>query len=189
MARTKPKLIILSAPSGTGKTTLCERLVKEFPQIAISISTTTRPKRDYETDGVHYHFVTEDQFSKKIAKNEFAEWADVHGRRYGTTTATVDALLKQGKCVLFDIDVQGALNLRKRYGQQTLLIFIHPPSMDELRSRLEKRKSETSESIETRMRNAYNELGWSGKFDHQITNDNLERAYQDLKNIVQKECL
>ncbi len=183
------RLIVLSAPSGAGKSTICQRLVAEFPQIRLSISTTTRPRRPAETDGVHYHFVSQQVFEQKITRNEFAEWAEVHGNRYGTAVATIEGFLKQGKHVLFDIDVQGAMNLRKRYGKRTLLIFILPPSMEELRSRLEGRKSDSPAVIEKRMQNAYSEVGWSKTFDHQITNDNLERAYAELVQILRKECL
>jgi len=184
-----PRLIVLSAPSGAGKSTICQRLVAEFPQIQLSISTTTRPQRPAEMDGVHYHFVNQQTFEQKIAKNDFAEWAEVHGNRYGTAVATIEDFLKQGKHVLFDIDVQGAMNLRKRYGKRTLLVFILPPSMEELRSRLEGRKSDAPAVIEKRMKNAYSEVGWSKQFDHQITNDNLERAYAELVQILRKECL
>lgn len=184
-----PRLIVLSAPSGAGKSTLCDRLIQEYPSIKLSISTTTRARRDYETDGVHYHFATRPEFEEKAKKGEFAEWAQVHDNLYGTAISTIDNFLKDGKHVLFDIDVQGAMNLKKRYGARTLLIFVHPPSMDELKARLTKRKSESSRSIETRLRNAYDEIRWSGKFDHQITNDDLDRAYAELKQIIQKECL
>jgi guanylate kinase len=183
------RLIVLSAPSGAGKSTMCQRLVAEFPQIRLSISTTTRPRRPAETDGVHYHFVSPETFEQKIANNEFAEWAEVHGNRYGTAVATIDGFLKQGKHVLFDIDVQGAMNLRKRYGKRTLLVVMLPPSMEELRSRLEGRKSDSPAVIEKRMKNAYSEVEWSQKFDHQITNDHLERAYAELVQILRKECL
>lgn len=185
---THPRLIVLSAPSGAGKSTLCERLIKQFPKIALSISTTTRKRREYEKNGVHYHFVSPEDFEKKIQKGDFAEWAEVHGNRYGTAVSTIEGFLDQGRHVLFDIDVQGAMNLKKRYGERTLLIFILPPSMEELKTRLTKR-NETSQSIETRLKNAYNEVRWSAKFDHQITNDDLERAYEELKQIIQKECL
>lgn len=184
-----PRLIVLSAPSGAGKSTICQRLVSQFPQIRLSISTTTRPRRPAEADGVHYHFVSTETFEQKIANNEFAEWAEVHGNRYGTAVATIEGFLKQGKHVLFDIDVQGAMNLRKRYGKRTLLVFILPPSMEELRSRLEGRKSDSPAVIEKRMKNAYSELEWSQKFDYQITNDHLERAYAELVQILRKECL
>ncbi len=185
----KPRLLIVSAPSGAGKTTLCERLIAEFPQVCLSISTTTRPIRHYEKHGVHYHFVSPEEFQKKIDKGDFAEWAEVHGKRYGTDRKVIDDCLKAGMNVLFDIDVQGAMNLKKQYGNRTVLIFIEPPSLQELETRLRNRKGDSSTSIETRLRNAYNELQWSRKFDYQIVNDDLERAYRQLREIVERECL
>jgi guanylate kinase len=182
--------VVISAPSGAGKTTLCERLIHEFgTQITLSISTTTRPRRPYETEGVHYFFVSKEVFQAKVARGEFAEWAEVHQNLYGTARSTIDSCLKAGKHVLFDIDVQGAINLRAQYGPRTLLIFIHPPSVEVLQERLTKRKGDSLPAIETRLRNAYSELEWSGKFDYQITNDELERAYRELKEIVKRECL
>lgn len=185
----KPRLLIVSAPSGAGKTTLCERLIAEFPQVCLSISTTTRPIRHYEKEGVHYHFVTPEEFQKKVDKGDFAEWAEVHGKRYGTDRKVIDDCLKAGMNVLFDIDVQGAMNLKQQYGNRTVLIFIEPPSLQELETRLRNRKGDSSTSIETRLRNAYNELQWSRKFDYQIVNDDLERAYRQLREIVERECL
>lgn len=186
----KPRLIVVSAPSGAGKTTLCERLIAEFKEkIVLSISTTTRAIRPYEKEGTHYFFVSREEFQKRIDRGEFAEWAHVHKNLYGTARSTIDSNLKQGKHVLFDIDVQGAMNLRAQYGKRVLLVFIHPPSLEVLKERLTKRQDGTSTSIETRLQNAYNELEWSPKFDHQIVNDQLERAYGELKGIVQRECL
>jgi guanylate kinase len=186
----KPRLIVISAPSGAGKTTLCERLMAEFgDRITLSISTTTRAIRPYEQEGVHYFFVTPEEFRAKIDRGEFAEWAEVHKNLYGTARKTIENCLTAGKHVLFDIDVQGAMSLRSQYGERVLLIFIHPPSLEVLQERLSKRKDGSSTSIETRLRNAYNELEWSRKFDHQITNDDLERAYRELKEIVKRECL
>lgn len=188
-ARKLPRLIILSAPSGAGKTTLCERLIQEFPDtIKLSISTTTRAKRPYEQEGTHYFFVTREEFDKRVQANEFAEWAEVHGNRYGTSKRTVEKFLAEGKNVLFDIDVQGAMSLKKLYPDRVLLIFVLPPSLEELEKRLRARKSDPGQSIETRLRNAYNELGWSEKFDFRITNDDLARAYQELKALVKREC-
>ncbi|MBY0369617.1 guanylate kinase [bacterium] len=185
----QPRLLIIAAPSGAGKTTLCERLVRENPKIQLSISTTTRAQRPYEQPGVHYHFVSPEAFQKKIDAGDFAEWAEVHGRRYGTDRKVIDQALTAGKHVLFDIDVQGAMNLRKLYGNRTVLVFINPPSLEILEERLRNRKGDSAASIETRLRNAYNELAWKDKFDHQIVNDDLERAYSDLLRIVKKECL
>lgn len=184
-----PRLVVISAPSGAGKTTLSSMLLKEFPQLQRSVSTTTRAKRPNEIEGTHYHFVDDATFQAKINQNLFAEWALVHGKRYGTTRSTVDSLLAQGKNPVFDIDVQGAMNLQALYGDRVLLIFIHPPSMEALKDRLVQRKGDSAESIENRIHNAYSEIRWSQKYDYQIINDNLERAFQELKTIVQRECL
>jgi len=185
---THPKLIIISAPSGAGKTTLCELLLRDFPLIRQSISTTTRPRRPHEIHGQHYFFISPSEFELKKNQQEFAEWAEVHGNFYGTSTQTIDSFLKQGKHVLFAIDVQGALALKKLYPERALLIFVHPPSMEELHQRLMKRQGDSPEAIEKRMKNAYTEVAWSQKFDYQIINDQLDRAYGQLKAIIQKEC-
>lgn len=184
-----PRLVVISAPSGAGKTTLSSMLLKEFPQLKRSVSTTTRPIRPNEIEGTHYHFVDDLTFQDKIHKNQFAEWALVHGKRYGTTRATVESLLNQGYHPVFDIDVQGAMNLKALYGDRVLLIFIHPPSMEALKERLIQRKGDSAESIENRLKNAYIEIQWSQKYDYQIINDNLETAFQKLKKIIQQECL
>lgn len=184
----QPRLIIIAAPSGAGKTTLCDMLLKEFPNITLSISTTTRAKRPYEEEAKHYYFVTPEEFQKKIDAGQFAEWATVHDNLYGTWKAAIDKALAKGQHLLFDIDVQGAFSLKKSYGNRTLLIFIQPPSMEELQKRLVGRKGDTPASIEKRLQNAYNELAWSQKFDFQITNDNLQKAYANLRQIILQEC-
>ncbi|NBV51419.1 guanylate kinase [bacterium] len=184
----QPRLIIISAPSGAGKTTLCDLLLKDFSQIQQSVSTTTRPQRPHEINGQHYFFITSEEFEKKKLAGEFAEWAEVHGNFYGTRKQTVDGLLAAGKHVLFAIDVQGALNLKKLYPTRALLIFVHPPSIEELQNRLIQRKGDAPEAIAKRLQNAYTEISWSQKFDYQITNDDLKKAYQQLKDIIQREC-
>ncbi len=185
----QPRLLIVSAPSGAGKTTLCERVIKEHPRVALSVSTTTRPIRPYEKEGVHYHFVERSVFEQKVARGDFAEWAEVHGKLYGSDRSVIDRALSEGKHLLFDIDVQGALALRKLYGARTLLIFIEPPSFETLAGRLRARKSDSPEVIEMRLKNAYDELQWSRNFDYQIVNDDLENAYQELRAIIERECL
>jgi len=186
---TQPRLLIISAPSGAGKTTLCEMLIKEFSSIRLSISTTTRPPRPYEKEGVHYFFVPVSEFQRRIDAGDFAEWAEVHGNRYGTSKTAIDRALKDGKHLLFDIDVQGAMNLKKQFGGRAVLIFIHPPSMKVLQARLLARKGDSLPSIESRLQNAYNELEWSKSFDYQITNDDLTTAYRELSEIIKKECV
>ncbi len=184
----QPRLIIISAPSGAGKTTLCELLLRDFSNIQQSISTTTRPRRPHESHGQHYFFISQKEFDSKREQQEFAEWAEVHGNLYGTSKETIHSLLSQGKHVLFAIDVQGALALKKLYPERALLIFIHPPSMEELHQRLQRRQGDSPEAIEKRMKNAYNEVAWSQKFDYQIINDQLDKAYSQLKAIIRKEC-
>ena len=134
-------------------------------------------------------FLSEEEFQQKIKDSEFAEWAKVHDHHYGTPKSNIEEALSQGHHLLFDIDVQGAMNLKKLYKERVLLIFVLPPSVEELRDRLEKRQGDSATAIETRLQNAYNELAWSSKFDYQITNDNLDSAYLKLKAIIQKECL
>ena len=185
----QPRLVVISAPSGAGKTTLSSMLLNEFSQLQRSVSTTTRAKRDNEKTGIHYFFVDDKTFQNKIENSEFAEWAEVHGRRYGTSKQTIETILKSGKHPVFDIDVKGAMNLRDIYGDRVLLIFIHPPSMEILKERLTTRSLDSLDSIENRLKNAYSEIEWSRKYDYQIINDELKKAYDQLKKIIQKECL
>mgnify|MGYP000588405240 CR=1 FL=1 len=188
MSLKEKRLIILSAPSGAGKTTLCDRLLKDFKNIRLSVSSTTRPKRPYEIDGTHYFFLTPEEFEKKEKTGDFAEWAVVHSNRYGTSKSMIEGFFKAGFHVLFDIDVQGAVNLQKLYGERALLIFIHPPSLEVLAQRLRDRKGDTAEVIERRLQNALAEIQYSTSFDYEITNDNLEEAYHQLKKIIIEEC-
>ncbi len=158
------------------------------PQFKLSVSTTTRAIRPGEENEKHYYFVSQNQFQEKIDRGDFVEWAEVHGNRYGTDRLVIDRALAKGKHVVFAIDVQGAMSLQKEYSNRTLLIFIEPPSLEILEERLRNRQ-EGAQSIETRLRNAYDELKWSPKFDYRIVNDDLERAYRQLREIVERECL
>jgi guanylate kinase len=182
------RLLVVSAPSGAGKTTLCDMILKEFPNVALSVSATTREKRPNEKEGVHYFFLSPEAFKDKVEKGEFAEWAKVHNHLYGTPKLAIEKWLSHGKHVLFDIDVQGAMSLLQLYGDRVCLIFILPPPMEELKRRLLDRKGDSLTSIENRLINAYNELEWSKKFDYRVMNDDLESAYRELKEIVKKEC-
>lgn len=184
-----PRLIVISAPSGAGKTTLCQMLLQEFPKICLSISATTRQKRPDEVDGKDYFFLSTAEFEAKKQRGDFAEWANVHGHWYGTPKAEIERRLKEGHHILFAIDVQGAESLLKIYGAKVLRIFISPPSVDELEKRLTSRKQDTAQSIETRLQNAYNELEWAKSFDYQILNQDLKKAYEELKRIYLLECL
>jgi guanylate kinase len=177
-------LIVLSAPSGAGKTTLCKKLLEEFPDVMLSISCTTRARRFNEEDGNDYFFLSREAFEKKISENGFAEWAKVHDNYYGTSHEFVEQAFRSGKSLLLDIDVQGAESLKKAYPKETLRIFISPPSMEALEDRLLGRGTDDSRAIQKRLANARREMEQSKDFDHIIVNDALERAYSELKKIV-----
>lgn len=179
------KLIIFSAPSGAGKTTIVQYLLSIFPEISFSISCTTRPKRENEVDGKDYYFLTEEQFQEKIKNNEFIEYEEVYkGRYYGTLNSEIERLWNQGKHVIFDIDVRGGLNLKKQFKDRALAIFIAPPSLKDLEERLKNRNTENLESLLTRIQKADEELSFAKDFDAVIINDNLEKAQNKAKTLV-----
>lgn len=183
----KGKLLIFSAPSGSGKSTIVSYLMNEHPELnlAFSISATTRPPRGTEKNGVEYLFLTENEFREKIANDEFLEYEEVYpGRFYGTLKAQVERQLENGENVIFDVDVKGGCNIKKHYGQRALSIFIQPPSVAELRRRLEKRATDAPEVIEQRVAKASYELTFADKFDKVIVNDDLEEAEAEALSIV-----
>lgn len=177
---------ILSAPAGTGKTTLVQRLLKEFPSIVASISYTTRQPRKDEIQGVHYHFIDESEFKKKIATDEFLEYVKLYGIYYGTSRQWIRDQQKKGKHIVLVIDTQGALQLKGHF--QAPLIFIRPPSLEILRSRLIQRRTETPQMIQQRLDWAQKELDAAKEYDYEIINDDLEIAYQVFKSIFIAEC-
>jgi guanylate kinase len=179
----KGKLVALSAPSGAGKSTIAKFLLERNPDFKLSISATTRPPRFTETHGVDYYFMSKEEFLKRVERGEFLEYEEVHGNYYGTLKATIDELLSQGATVILDIDVNGALNIKKHY-PDALLIFIKPPSIEELRRRLMSRKTETPESIEKRLQRLPLEYEKAEKFDVQVINDNLEETIQKIEEII-----
>lgn len=180
-------LIVVSSPSGAGKTTLCHRLIDEFPNIVFSVSYTTRPSRRGEEEGVDYHFVDEAAFSGMVAAGEFAEWAEVHGNRYGTTVEAVRQALEGGRHVLFDIDYQGGRQLKAKFEHDAVLVFVLPPSLAELETRLRKRATDEAEVIERRLLKARDELKHYGIYQYIIVNDDLPRAYDRLRAIYLSE--
>jgi guanylate kinase len=181
------KLIIVSAPSGTGKSTLVRYLLSQDLNLEFSISATSRPPRDGEQDGVDYYFLTPEEFKRRIANGEFLEYEEVYENTfYGTLKSEVDRLLDKGKNVIFDVDVKGGLNIKKIYGDQALSIFVMPPSMEELRNRLEKRGTETPEAIEKRLAKAKYEMSFAPYFDVVILNDDFERARQEAYETIKK---
>jgi len=189
-------LLVISAPSGAGKTTLCRRLLEEFPQMAYSVSCTTRPPRGRERSGRDYRFLSEEEFRDLIERGEFLEHAEVHGYRYGTLRAPVEDALRAGRDVLMDIDVQGARTLRRmaqELGRGNPIhegyvdVFIAPPSLEELRRRLEARREDAPETIELRMRQAAEELRHWDEYRYLVVNDDFDRAYDALRSIVVAE--
>lgn len=177
------RLLIFSAPSGSGKSTIINWLMTEYPELnlAFSISCTSRAPRGTERHGVEYFFLTPDEFRRRIAQNEFLEYEEVYADRfYGTLKSQVDRQLEAGQNVVFDVDVKGGCNIKKFYGDRALSLFIQPPSVDELRNRLNKRATDAPEVIEDRIARATYELTFASKFDRTIINDNLERAEQEV---------
>jgi guanylate kinase len=179
-------LFIVSAPSGTGKTSLCSELLRAFPDLILSISSTTRAKREGEQEGKDYFFLTPEEFEKKVQKGEFAEWAKVYGQRYGTSRKFIDNQVEHGNDLLFEIDTQGALALQSLY-PNSVLIFIFPPSLDHLRLRLEHRGKNTPQELEERLKKAQEEIRQSEKYDYFVVNDVFEEALAKLKAIIVAE--
>lgn len=182
MIQNRGVALIVSGPSGVGKGTLISMLMKEFENIRFSISYTTRRPREGEIHGVHYFFVSKEEFKKMIEQDKFAEWAQVHGNFYGTPKVEIEQKLKQGLDVIFDIDVQGAKQLKKNLADGEF-VFIMPPSMDELKKRLLKRSSDPILDIEIRLKNAEKEIKDASFFDYVIVNDDLDLAYENLRCI------
>ncbi len=183
MMGSRGHLFVLSAPSGAGKSTLIDRSCRELPDIWHSISATTRPRRDYEQDGVHYYFMEQTRFEEMIAGNELLEWARVFEECYGTPAEAVDTHLAGGDDVIMDLDVQGALQVKQKRAEASL-IFVMPPSLDELAKRLAHRASETGEDVEFRLSRAEEEMAQSHRYDHVIINDDLDAAFCELKKII-----
>lgn len=181
------RIIIISAPSGAGKTTVVKAMMERLPQLMFSISATTRPLRGHEKDGVDYYFLSTEAFQQRIAQNHFVEWEEVYpGRYYGTLLSEVDRILGQGGTPLFDVDVVGGLNLKRQFGQRALCLFINPPSLETLRQRLQHRGTESPEEIERRMSKAAYELSLAPQFDHIVTNDHLQQAIAEAETLIRQ---
>jgi len=180
-------LITISAPSGAGKTTICRLLQQYIPGLAFSVSYTTRPKRGNEQDGVDYHFITKDEFEEKIKREEFAEYENVHGQYYGTTKQVLEDTIRDNRMLLLEVDVKGALSIKRLYPEQTLTFFILPPDIKDLETRLRKRGTESEQSIEKRLQRIQSELSYKDRFEYQIINDDVERATQQIIQIIQQK--
>lgn len=179
------KVIIVSAPSGAGKTSIVRHLLEAVPELKFSISATTRHKRDYEEDGKDYYFITPENFKERLANDEFLEWQEVYKDRfYGSLKSEVERIWENGGTVIFDVDVLGGLNIKKFYGENALAVFIEPPTMEELVNRLKKRGTETDESLKKRMDKAEYELSFANQFDKIVLNDDLETAQGEMIDLV-----
>ncbi len=188
MLSKKGKLIIISAPSGTGKSTIIGELIKDASlKLEFSISATTRAPRQGEVDGVNYYFLTLDQFQKAIANDEFAEYEEVYaGRYYGTLKKEIARITENGNNVILDIDVKGGVNVKKMYGDNAISVFIAPPSIDTLRQRLTSRATDNAQEIEKRIAKAAFELGFADKFDKRVVNDDLTTAVEQTRSIIKE---
>lgn len=180
-------LFILSSPSGAGKTTLSRMLLEADDEIALSISATTRPPRPGEEDGVHYHFVSDAEFDRMVEKDDFYEWAEVFGYRYGTPKGAIRNALKEGQDFLFDIDWQGTQQLYQKDQQDVVSVFILPPSLPELRSRLESRAQDSDDVIDSRMERARAEISHWAEYDYVVINDDIEECFARVREVLDAE--
>jgi guanylate kinase len=181
------KLIVITAPSGAGKTSITRHLLKTFPQLAFSISAATRPPRSYETDGVDYYFIPLEEFKEKIRQKEFAEWEMVYeGKYYGTLKSELQRIWNNKQVPLLDIDVKGAIHVKQQYPESLLTLFVEPPSIEELKKRLQSRGTETEESLQARINKASYELSFKDQFNYCILNDVFERACAEAGKIVRQ---
>jgi guanylate kinase len=180
------KMIVICAPSGTGKSTLINRLKADHPDLEWSVSCTTRPIRAGEVDGKDYHFIDKELFEEQIKNNEFIEWAKVHSNYYGTSKIFVSKGLSENRKMLFDLDVQGSDAMKRIYGSEAHVIFIEPPSIEELENRLRLRGTDHDHVIIERINNARRELARKHDYDYLVLNDDVDKAYNELKAAVER---
>jgi guanylate kinase len=180
------KLVIFSAPSGAGKTTIVQHLLTKFPELEFSVSATSRPVRGDENHGSDYYFLSEEEFRKRVADGEFVEWEEVYpGQMYGTLQAEVERIWRKGHHVIFDVDVKGGINLAKKFGERALSVFVMPPDVAALEKRLRSRATEPEEKIQMRIAKAKSELDDAVHFDTVLLNDNLDEALIRAEEMVQ----
>ncbi|MBK7432290.1 MAG: guanylate kinase [Bacteroidetes bacterium] len=179
------KLLLFCGPSGSGKTTIVHHLLDSDSRLKFSVSATTRQKRTNETDGKDYHFISVDDFKKRIANDEFVEWEEVYvNGYYGTLKSEIESIWANGKIPVFDVDVEGGLKIKSIFGEQLLAVFVRPPSIEDLHQRLHARNSETPESFKARILKAEHELTYADRFDHIIVNDSLEQALEEAHRLA-----
>ena len=179
------KVIIFSAPSGSGKTTVVRHLLEQVDDLEFSVSATTRPQREHEVDGADYYFLSENEFRRRIEAGEFLEYEEVYpGRFYGTLKSEVQRIWDRGKAVVFDVDVMGGINIKEHYGQKALAIFLRTPSFEELKKRLEGRNTENADEVKKRLDKAEYELGFQEKFDIVLINNVLEHTFTESESVV-----
>lgn len=187
MYKNQGKVLIFSAPSGSGKTTVVKHLLSVFPQLNFSISATTRAPRAGETHGKEYYFISQEEFEKKIANGEFLEYEEVYaGLYYGTLHSEVERIWEQGKTVVFDVDVKGGLNIKKQLGNNALAVFLRPPSVEILMQRLRNRSTEVEHELQMRINKANEELSYESQYEVVIVNDVLEKTLQESESIVRE---
>ena len=190
MSSRRGKLIILAAPSGGGKSTMAKKLLADFDTLKFSVSATTRKPRTGEVDGRDYHFLTKKIFEERVQNQQFLEWEEFYsGTMYGTLKAHVESELEKGYFIMLDVDVLGALNVKKIYGDEAFAIFIKPPSMDILEQRLRNRGTESEKSLLVRLERAEKEISYADKFDFVVVNDKIEVAYSEIKGAVRNFIL
>ncbi len=180
-------LVVISGPSGAGKSTFVKALLEADARLSFSVSTTTRPPRRGETEGVQYSFVSDEEFDRLVAADEFVEWAHVHGRRYGTRRAHVQGMLAAGQVPLLDVDVQGGVRVIELFGPEVVSVFIFPPSWHVLEERLRARATDSEESLRTRLDNARWEIGFAQRYEYFIVNDALDAAIAKMRAIITAE--
>jgi len=178
------RLIVISAPSGGGKTTIAGEILRKHPSLVFSVSATTRPKREFEVDGVDYHFLTRNKFEELIGEKQLVEYEELFDQLYGTLRREVDSGLSSGHSMLFDVDVKGALSIKKLYGDTAVLIFVKPPDIDSLILRLQNRRTEDPKTLARRLERVPMEMEKAQHFDHEVVNDVLERAVENVDAIV-----
>jgi guanylate kinase len=181
----KGKLIVISAPSGCGKTTIAKAILAKYPMILFSVSATTRQIRNGEVHGKEYFFLSNQEFKERIRSGDLIEWEEIYGNYYGTLKSEIHRTLHEGQVMLFDVDVKGALSIRRHFPNDSVLIFIKPPSVEVLKKRLENRNTENPETLKRRLDRVPMELEQGPQFDYQVVNDDLQKAIDEVSKIVQ----